>query len=60
MKKRKEEKEEKLWKKKKQMKRENKSGGVAELANASVDHPRDPGSNLGVDKIFSDSVCISF
>ena len=35
--------------------------GMAELANASVVHPtRDPGSNLGVDKIFSDYVCVGF
>ena len=27
------------------------SGSMAELANASVVHPRDPGSNLCVDKI---------
>jgi hypothetical protein len=33
---------------------------VVELDNVSVVHPRDPGSNLGVDKIFSDSVCILF
>ena len=33
---------------------------MAELANGSVVHPRNPGSNVGVDKIFSDSVCISF
>ena len=38
----------------------DESDGAAELANASVVHSRDPGSNLGVDKIFSDSVCISF
>ena len=28
----------------------SKSGDVAELVNAFVDHPRDPGSNLGVNK----------
>ena len=38
---------------------------MAEFANVYVIHPRDPGSNLGVDhfgidKIFSDSVCIDF
>ena len=44
----------------------SRSGGKAELANASVVHPRDPGYNLdvdigiGIDKIFSDSDCISF
>ena len=36
------------------------SYGVAELANASIVHPRDPCSNPGVGKIFSDSVCIGF
>jgi hypothetical protein len=33
-------------------------GGVVELANASVAHPRDPGSNLSRDRTFSYSVCI--
>ena len=33
---------------------------MVELANASVVHPRDLGSNLGIDKIFSDSVCVGF
>ena len=33
---------------------------VAVLADASVVHPKYPGSNLAVDKIFSDSVCIRF
>jgi hypothetical protein len=28
---------------------ETKGGRAAELANASVVHPRDPGSNLGTD-----------
>ena len=37
-----------------------KSRDVAELGNASVVHPRDPGSNFGENKILSDSVCISF
>ena len=32
---------------------------MAELANAPVVHLRVPGSNISVDKIFSDSVCIS-
>ena len=36
------------------------NGGMAELANVSVVRPRDTGSNLGVDKIFSDSVCVGF
>jgi hypothetical protein len=35
------------------------SGGMEELANASVIHPRDPGSNLSRDIIFSYSVCIA-
>jgi hypothetical protein len=30
---------------------------MPELANASVIGPRDLGSNLGIDKIFSYSVC---
>jgi hypothetical protein len=34
------------------------SGGVAELANEFVICPRDPRSNLGVDKIFSYYVCM--
>ncbi len=29
---------------------EDWSGGVAELANVSVIHPRDPDSNLGTDR----------
>ena len=33
---------------------------MAELVNASVVRPRDPGSNLGLDKIFSDSVYVRF
>ena len=33
---------------------------MAELANASVICPRDLCSNLGVDKIFSDFVCVGF
>ena len=33
---------------------------MAELANASIVRPRDPGSNLGGDKILSDSVCVGF
>ena len=37
-----------------------RSGGMADLANAWVVHPRNLGSNLGVNKIFSDSVCVSF
>jgi hypothetical protein len=40
---------------------ERQSGGVAELANGSAFHPRDPGSNLGTDrKYFSHSVCVTF
>jgi hypothetical protein len=31
---------------------------MAELANGSVIHPRDQGSNLGADRLFSYSVCI--
>ncbi len=37
-----------------------KSGSVAELDNASIIHPTDPSSNLGVDKIFSDAVGVMF
>ena len=36
------------------------SSGMAELANASIVHPRDQGSNLGTDKISFFSVCIKF
>jgi hypothetical protein len=32
------------------------SGGMAELANSFVIHPRDPGSNLG--KYFSSSIFV--
>jgi hypothetical protein len=32
------------------------SGGIPELANVSIVHPGDLGSNLGLDIIFSDSV----
>jgi hypothetical protein len=28
-----------------------KNGGMAELANVALVHPRDPGSNIGKDKI---------
>jgi hypothetical protein len=35
-----------------------KSGGTAELANASIIRSRDPDSNLGIGKILSDSVYI--
>jgi hypothetical protein len=35
-----------------------KSGVVAELVNVSVVCPRNPVLKLGVDNIFSDSVCI--
>jgi hypothetical protein len=31
---------------------------LADLGYASIIHPRDQGSNLGVDRIFSYSVCI--
>jgi hypothetical protein len=34
--------------------------GVAELIHASVIHRINLGSNFGVDKIFSDSVCLGF
>ena len=33
---------------------------MVELANASVVCPRDPGSNLGIDKIFSDWFYVGF
>ena len=36
------------------------AGSVAELANAFVICPRDPGSNCGIDKEISDSVCHRF
>ena len=36
------------------------SGGVVDLAIVSIARPRDTGSNLGVERIFSDSVCIGF
>ena len=38
------------------------SDGGAELANASVVHPRDPGSNLGKKqkKVYFFSVCVVF
>ena len=36
------------------------NSSLAEFANASVFHPRDPGSHLGEVKIFSDSVCVRF
>jgi hypothetical protein len=35
-----------------------KSGGIAELASASIVCPRHPGLNLGVDVIFSDFICV--
>jgi hypothetical protein len=37
----------------------NHSGGVAELATASIVHSSDPSSNLNIDKK-SDSVCFGF
>jgi hypothetical protein len=37
-----------------------KNSGVAELADASAVHPRDPGSNLSRKKIFSNSICVTF
>ena len=36
-----------------------KGGGMAELANVAIVLPRDLGSNLGVEKIFSDSFYFS-
>ena len=36
----------------------SKSGDVADLDNAFIDYPRDPGSDLDADK--KNSVCISF
>jgi hypothetical protein len=32
------------------------SGGIVELANMSIISSKDPGSNLGIDRIFSASV----
>jgi hypothetical protein len=34
------------------------SGGVAKLTDAFLIHSWDSGSNLFIDKIFSDSVCV--
>jgi hypothetical protein len=34
--------------------------GMAELANAFVVHPKDLGSNLGIDRINFCSVCVVF
>jgi hypothetical protein len=35
-----------------------KDGSMAELANAIVFHPKDPGLNLGITRIFSYFVCV--
>ncbi len=36
------------------------TGGIVELANASVSHPRDPGTNFSIDRNFSYSVGFAF
>jgi hypothetical protein len=37
-----------------------KHGGVAELANTSVIHPRDPDSNFSIGRKYFFSVCLVF